>query len=195
MVVMNSNPPLPLRPATRKSGSLTARLNSLGMRTKITLGFASMVLVLMVVSANGLESFVNVIHGVETYEQGVDVVGKAEDLAYSVLDLRRHVREFAESGEEVDYRSARESTKAVQGALRIAKEATKNPERAQKVQAIGEAVRQADSSNQQVQGLAATAERIGASASQVLSAAEELSRNGERFRKQVGTFLHEERAA
>ena len=116
--------------AAAKAGGAFANLKT---GVKIMVGFAAILVLLVGVGANSYFAFLEIEHDFDTFEQRVKVVGLARELDREVLDLRRYVREFGETGDEEDYKHAREAAKSVQDRLNEMKATIKHPARAKLV--------------------------------------------------------------
>lgn len=77
-----------------------SRFADLKIRTKVGLGSACVLVILVGLSIKSYASFSTVSEGFATYTQRVNVVGIARDIDRDVLDMRRQVREYALTGRE-----------------------------------------------------------------------------------------------
>jgi methyl-accepting chemotaxis protein len=122
-------------PAVLPRGSLFSFAN-LKIKAKMMLGFASVLLILAVVSALSYSSFLEVDHDFDTFKQRMKVNEIATEMDRDFLNLRRFVRAYGETGDENDAKAAVEAEKAVREELKKALETIKAPERRKKIEEI-----------------------------------------------------------
>lgn len=75
--------------------------SNLKVRVKITLGFACVLAIFAIVSGSSVISLSQISGNFVTYTQRVEVAGQLEKIGLNIAILRRHVREFALTGDEV----------------------------------------------------------------------------------------------
>lgn len=75
--------------------------SNLKVRVKITLGFACVLAIFAIVSGSSVISLSQISGNFVTYTQRVEEAGQIEKIDLNIAILRRHVREFALTGDEV----------------------------------------------------------------------------------------------
>jgi len=100
-----------------------------GIAVKIGLGFACVLALLAIVSGTAYLSFQAAEDGFATYVQRVAVVGIAQEVDRSFLNLRRFVREYAYTGVESNIEAATKEQASLRPLLQQRLAEIKNPER------------------------------------------------------------------
>jgi len=118
------------------SNGLVALVSNRTISTKISLGFACVLAILVIVSGMAYFAFGSAADGFVTFTQRVTVVGIARDIDRSFVNLRRFVREFAFTGVEAAAEAARKEQTTLTGLLQLGLNEIKNPERHQRIEAI-----------------------------------------------------------
>ncbi|HEX3995048.1 MAG TPA: hypothetical protein VHX39_28060, partial [Acetobacteraceae bacterium] len=122
------------------SNGLTSLLTDRKISTRIGLGFACVLAVLLVVSGITWYAFRSSAAGVANYAARVAVVGAARDIDRSFVNLRRFVREYALSGVEINVDAAKQEQTILRDRLRQGLDITRNPERRHALEDISRAV-------------------------------------------------------
>jgi methyl-accepting chemotaxis protein len=104
--------------------------------TKVALGFVCVLAILATVSAMAWSGFHSSEDGFGSFSQRVTVVGIADDIDRSFLNLRRFVREYAITGQDADVESAKKEQTALNALLQQGRDQIKNPERHQIIEDI-----------------------------------------------------------
>ncbi|MGQ0663559.1 MAG: HAMP domain-containing methyl-accepting chemotaxis protein [Pseudomonadota bacterium] len=118
--------------------SMFGFFNNLRVKTKISLGFLSVLAILASVAWVGYASIVEVAHDIDTLEQRAKVVNIANDLARDVVDLEARIEKFEATGRAEDETAALAAGKAVRAKIDAALAAIKDPERRKKVQEVAQ---------------------------------------------------------
>jgi hemerythrin-like metal-binding protein len=114
----------------------TSLLTDRKINMKVSLGFACVLAILVVVSGMACIAFGSSSEGVATYAQRVTVVGIARDIDRSFLNLRRVVREYALTNAEADVGAAKAEQVTLRALLQQGLSEIKNPERHRRVENI-----------------------------------------------------------
>ena len=104
-------------------------MSMLKLKAKIMLGFAAVLLVLLTVSGIGYFSFDKADAMVRSYVRITGNAMRAGDVGADLATLRRHVMNYAYTGEDESYKRAIETEKQLEAKLNEAVAGTKNPER------------------------------------------------------------------
>jgi hemerythrin-like metal-binding protein len=107
-------------------------IRSMPIKAKIVTGFAVVLVILVAVSVVAMRNFSAVRTQVADYSERVEVVTIARQLDRDAGDLRRHAREYALTGQEVDATQANDVAQAIRAEIRQALDTIKNPERLQR---------------------------------------------------------------
>ncbi|BBF93612.1 HAMP domain-containing methyl-accepting chemotaxis protein [Blastochloris tepida] len=106
--------------------------------TKISLGFACVLVLTVVSSGVAYFAFKDVESRVHDYTQRVEVVGIARDVDREFLAFRRYVREYATTGSEEARETGLKRRDSAQAAIARGIETIRNPERLARMKAISE---------------------------------------------------------
>jgi len=108
------------------------------INTKIMIGFAVVLALTATLALMSYRGFGQVYEGFETFKQRVTVVGIVRDVDREFVAFRRYVREIALSGDEALIEPAQKQRAAVTAKIGQGLNEIKNPERHQKMAALGE---------------------------------------------------------
>jgi len=111
---------------------MSALIASLKIKAKVIAGFASVLIILAIVSVMAVRNFSTTKDQVEAYSQRVKVVAIARQLDRDSLDLRRFVREYVLTGKNEDATKAEEISASLRKQIQGALDFIKNPERLQR---------------------------------------------------------------
>jgi methyl-accepting chemotaxis protein len=103
--------------ASSKPRGLAGLFADRTINTKISIGFACVLMIAAVISIMAHQAFVEVGESFATYAQRVMVVGIVRDVDREFLAFRRFVREFAVTGEEADVTAAQESRQRLEAVM------------------------------------------------------------------------------
>ncbi len=113
-------------------------LGNLKIKTKILLGFASVLAILAAVGVQGYVLLNGVSNQFDAYAQRVNVVSVASDVDREFTDVRRLVREYTAGGREDVAKATGEATKLVRAKIEEGVALTKNPERLKQFKEMSE---------------------------------------------------------
>jgi hemerythrin-like metal-binding protein len=119
------------------SNGLSSLLTDRKINTKVNLGFLCVLAILVVSSATAYFAFSDVAAGFATYAQRVTVVGIAQEIERSFLEIRRNAREFAITSADANAAAVRNEAEHLRGLLGRGLTEIKNPERHAKIEEIG----------------------------------------------------------
>jgi hemerythrin-like metal-binding protein len=117
---------------------MLASLKSLGIKAKIIVGFAMVVVIMIAISGMAIRGFNVAKDQVEAYSQRVKVVAIARQLDRDALDLRRFAREYALTGNDDDAKKTKQIGESIRGQIGQALDFIKNPERHQRISDLSE---------------------------------------------------------
>ena len=113
-------------------------LGNLKIKTKILLGFASVLAILAAVGVQGYVLLNGVSNQFDAYAQRVNVVSVASDVDREFTDVRRLVRDYTAGGREDVAKATGEATKLVRAKIEEGVALTKNPERLKQFKEMSE---------------------------------------------------------
>jgi len=108
------------------------------INTKISLGFAVMLVLSAILAAMSYRGFGQVLQGFETFAQRVKVVGIAREVDRGFVAFRRFVREYSMSGDDKLVAEARARQQVLAQSIKQGVDEIKNPERHGKMVELGE---------------------------------------------------------
>ncbi len=111
-------------------------INSIKVRTKILLGFASVLVILAVVAGVGYFNLVTIGHEVELYSHEVEEAEAAASVESHFFELEIYVREFAVTSNMEDAKKAREIAKKLRAEIADASALFKDPEQVELMSVI-----------------------------------------------------------
>ena len=111
-------------------------INNIKVKTKILVGFATVLVVLGVVAAMGYTSLVTISHEVELYAHEVEESKAAASVEAHFFELEVFVREFAATSNMEDAKKAREIAVKLRAEIAKAQGLFKNPEQLEKLAEI-----------------------------------------------------------
>jgi methyl-accepting chemotaxis protein len=121
-------------------GRMLSLFNNRRISTKISIGFACVLVVMAIISGKAYVDFGTVGKGFAAFQQRVSVVSIARDADRGFLAFRRFVREYAVTGEEKDVKDAMDRRKVLNSTIEQGLKTIKNPERLAKMQQIRDEV-------------------------------------------------------
>ena len=128
----------PSTSAHASSSGPFAVFNNRSINTKISIGFAVVLVLMAILAVMSYRGFGAVSEGFESFNQRVKVVGIARDVDRGFLAFRRFVREYSLSGEEKLVAEARTRQQALAKSIKQGIDEIKNPERHKKMVELGE---------------------------------------------------------
>ncbi len=111
-------------------------INNIKVKTKILVGFATVLVVLGLVAAMGYTSLVTISHEVELYAHEVEESKAAASVEAHFFELEVFVREFAATSNMEDAKKAREIAAKLRAEIAKAQGLFKNPEQLEKLAEI-----------------------------------------------------------
>jgi methyl-accepting chemotaxis protein len=115
---------------------ITRWLSALSIKTKILVGFASVLIILLAVAGIGYWSFLGVADSLRDYVQRVAIVAASRDIDRSFSEMRRHVREFAFTGNPDEGSAAASMAEHVKSDIDKGVATAINPERHRRMEEI-----------------------------------------------------------
>ena len=112
------------------------RVGALSIKTRMLAGFACVLVILLAVAGIGFWRFEGVAGSLRAYVQRVGVVEASRIIDREFADMRRHVREFAFTGDPNEAAAAMTSADRVKAAIDKGLAVTANPERHRRMQEI-----------------------------------------------------------
>jgi methyl-accepting chemotaxis protein len=113
-----------------------SRISSLSIKTKVLLGFGCVLAILLVVAGASYVQFLDVAGSFRTYAQRVEVVAISRDIDRDFVDMRRNVREFANTGVAADATAALSAADRTRAAISQGLAAVRVPERLRRIEEI-----------------------------------------------------------
>ncbi|MCW2243336.1 HAMP domain-containing methyl-accepting chemotaxis protein [Azospirillum canadense] len=121
---------------TATTPSLLSPFANLPIRLKVLSGFVCVLLILLAVSGIGYSAFLEVKTAFKGFGQRVDVVAIARDIDRNALELRRHVREYAVTGNEESVSAAQTAVTTLRRNIETGVATVRNPERQERLKAV-----------------------------------------------------------
>ncbi len=118
------------------SGGLLSFCSNCKISTKIFAGFSCLLVIIAIISLMAYRAFSGATEMFEAYAQRVEVVGISQDVDREYINLRRFVREFANTGDEKAFAGAGKQRALLKDATAKALQTIKNPERLAKMREI-----------------------------------------------------------
>ena len=106
------------------------------IKTKLLAGFACVLAILLAVAGIGYYRFLGVANSLQDYVQRVGVVTASRDINQDFSELRRHVREFAITGNPDEATAAETGAEQVEKGIAKGVAITRNPERHRRMEEI-----------------------------------------------------------
>ncbi len=110
-------------------GKLSGFFTNLRLKTKILLGFGVVLMVLVIVSVTAHQAQTRIEHNFDRFARSIDVVDAAGDASMAFSTMRRHVRDFAMTGEESAASLALETAPKVRESVAKGLEISQHPDR------------------------------------------------------------------
>ena len=120
--------------------SVASVVTNLKVRTKITVGFSLVLVILAVTGGMGLHALIRIGEGNDLMAHSTDVVGIGRDIALRFAYAQRFVQEFAETGDSATAAQAEAALAQVKEAVDRALATLVKPERQAQAREIAEAV-------------------------------------------------------
>ncbi|MCC7252062.1 methyl-accepting chemotaxis protein [Hyphomicrobium sp.] len=141
---------------------VAAVFNNMKVNTKIAVGFAAVLVIMVLISASGYRGIAHVGHDFELYAQRVSVVDAVSDIDREFLQYRRLVREMEANQDHARTAAlAAEEEKRVKAAIEHGMQKIQNPERHAKVEEIKEKFEQYAELAHKAEDLRKEKDRIG----------------------------------
>ncbi|MBN8899106.1 MAG: hypothetical protein J0H35_13125, partial [Rhodospirillales bacterium] len=118
---------------------MRALTRSLGLRSRILVGFGSILVILLAIAVMDAIGLARIRGQFSDYRQQVSVVTIVLQLDRDVIDLRRHAREYALTLQEDDAHQTLETAARIKEELRVASNSALNPAGRRRVQDMSEA--------------------------------------------------------
>lgn len=103
-------------------------LSNLKILARIALGFASVLLILAIVSGVSVMALNKIEANVERFVQQVEIVGIVSDIDRNFLAARRYIREYSLAGDDESLKSSKSRTEEVRLAVKQGLDSIKDPE-------------------------------------------------------------------
>ena len=113
----------------QRSGGVAAALANMKVRSKISLGFGLLLVLLTVVGGLGTSAMIRVNDSFDVFALRTAILAHAEDIAKEFTNLRRFTGEFAVTGDEERAARAEEAGKHVKASAADALAAARLPAR------------------------------------------------------------------
>ncbi len=113
-------------------------LGTLSIKTRIIMGFACVLVILLAVAGIGYWRFQGVAASLRSYVQRVGVVAASQKIDREFAEMRRHVREFAFTGNPDETTAAMTSSDRMKAAIEQGLAVAINPERHRHMQDIAD---------------------------------------------------------